>query len=411
MKRPAAFVYPDNLAALATARELGRAGIEVAVLAAKPGPAAYSRYARFVRVPDFYRVPDLWAEAVADHARAERHRPVLFATEDAGLLVADRCHDVLSSAVRFPYPAPGVVPRIVDKRSLYAAAESSEVAAPRFCELTAADQVGTLASDTEWLAKPPCRYVLGDDGVRTFLSITGGSKALEGDLGRAVATILDAGFPAVVQEKVPGPFAGLVSVGLCLARDGAVVCSFSARKRCEYPEPYGDGLLVEAIEDPGVAVQAADLLRGLGYWGMCDLEFKLDPRDGRYKVLDANPRPWLWLGLGARCGAPVALIAYRLAIGEAGTVEPTDRPRRPSKRASRPTWVSPRGAAAFLAKAYRPARHGVGLPIRLTLGALGTMLRNLLLFADPLYLRPSAWRELADAARRRLASSSAGDEP
>ena len=47
MSRAEALLFPDNLAALATARELGRAGIRVSVLGAKPGPGAYSRHSHF----------------------------------------------------------------------------------------------------------------------------------------------------------------------------------------------------------------------------------------------------------------------------------------------------------------------------------------------------------------------------
>ena len=50
----------------------------------------------------------------------------------------------------------------------------------------------------------------------------------------------------MVQERIPGPFEELVSVGLCLARGGEVLQAFTARKHCQYPEPFGDGLIVEA---------------------------------------------------------------------------------------------------------------------------------------------------------------------
>ena len=64
---------------------------------------------------------------------------------------------------------------------------------------------------------------------------------------------------------------------------------FLASKECEYPEPFGDGLVVRLVPGPGLVDRAMRLMRELGYWGICDIEFKRDPRDLEYKVLDANP--------------------------------------------------------------------------------------------------------------------------
>ena len=403
MTRPAAFVFRDNLAALATCRELGHAGIDVVVLDARPGPAAHSRFARFVEVPAYYEQPAAWVSAVCELARTYSEAPVLFPTEDAALLVCDRYHAELSTALRFPHPAPGVASAALDKRRLYEAGAEVGLAVPRFYEPGDPRVASEIADGGEWLAKPVCRYWFDEERerMRTFLSLTGGSKAIAGDPRTGAERITAAGFPAIIQERIPGAFEDLVSVGLALDAHGELLGSFCAAKHCEYPEPFGDGLIVEAIAPRPELVEASiALLRRLRHWGICDVEFKRDPRDGLYKLLDANPRVWLWMGLGARCGIPLALTAYLLAIGQ----PPAPRPAR-AIRTRGPVWVSPRGAAAFLARSYRPSRHGLGLPMRLTLGALRTILGDLRTFRDPIYVHPSAWSEILAAAKRRAVSS------
>ncbi len=397
-------MFPDNLAALSAARELGLAGVPVTVIGATAGPAARSRFVTFVRAPDLYRNAAGWAEFVAARAAVASSRPVLFPTEDAGLLASERFFELLSPVLDFPHAAPGVIPKILDKRSLYRAARRIGIATPEFVEVTSAEQLARLDGvPPDWIVKPPCRYWMSDDGtIRTFLSLTGGSKAFASHPRRSAERILSAGFPALAQERIPGPFEELVSVGLCLAPNGEIVHAFTARKHCEYPEPFGDGLVVEAVPDPGIADQAVALLRALGYWGLCDIEFKRDPRDGRFKLLDANPRVWLWQGLGAACGAPLAGSAYWQACGR-----PASGPTPPNG-ADHPTWVSPRGSLAFLLTSYRPQRHGWTLPMRLTAGALHTILRELKTFHDPLYLRPSGWLALISQVRGRLRARNAG---
>jgi predicted ATP-grasp superfamily ATP-dependent carboligase len=393
---PAAFVFRDNLAALATTRELGRAGIEVVVLDAVPGPAASSRFSRFVEAPSYYDDPEGWARFVRTQAERCSAPPVVFPTEDAALLVADRFHDVLAPVVRYPYAAPGPAVAALDKRRLYAAAAEAGASVPKCIDVS--DGFPSTDIDAGWIAKPACRYWFDATGRRvlTFLRLTGGSKAIEGDLRAAATMVRDAGFPTILQERVPGPFENLFSVGLALDKDGSLLASFCSRKHGEYPEPFGDGLIVESVPcDEDLVGHSADLLRKLGYWGICDLEYKLDDRDGRYKLLDANPRVWLWLELGALSGVPIALSAYALATGDRSVLA-----LAPPRSRSRASWTSPRGSAAFLLKAWRPARHGWPFGARVATGALRTIARDLVLFRDPLYVKPRAWSTLLAAFTR-----------
>ena len=392
--RPTAVVFPDNLGALAAARELGAAGIPVVVAGPKRGPAARSRFATFLETPDLYQSTARWAEALCAWGAKQTTRPVLFASEDAGLLAAEKHHDELSRHFLKPHPAPGVILNVVDKRHLYAAAERVGVDVPGSREVTDAAEVGGLKA-SGWLVKPSVRYRLHDSGgIYTFLQATGATKAIGGDPEKAAREVLAAGFPTILQEAVPGPFENLVTIAISIARDGRVLDWFAACKQYEYPEPFGDGLIVRTIKDPGLLEPCARLLREIGYWGICDIEFKRDIRTGRYKLLDANPRTWLWLNLGTRGGHHLLLRAYCQATDL--DIRPPDVPERDRE------WVSPRGTMAFLARCYRPGRHGPTLPLRLLIGAVSTMMGNWWIFRDPLYLRPSAWPGLVRASGRLL---------
>jgi predicted ATP-grasp superfamily ATP-dependent carboligase len=64
---------------------------------------------------------------------------------------------------------------------------------------------------------------------------------------------------------------------------------------------------------------ACRVLRSLEYTGLVEVEFKFDARDGRYKILDINARPWTWIGLGAAAGVDFPYLAWQLTQGEAPT--------------------------------------------------------------------------------------------
>jgi predicted ATP-grasp superfamily ATP-dependent carboligase len=59
------------------------------------------------------------------------------------------------------------------------------------------------------------------------------------------------------------------------------------------------------------------LLADLRWDGLVEIEYKQDPRDGRFKLLDINPRAWGWHTLCARAGVDFPVLAWRLAQGEA----------------------------------------------------------------------------------------------
>ena len=87
----------------------------------------------------------------------------------------------------------------------------------------------------------------------------------------------------------------------------------------------GEAVWVQDVVDAGLR-----LLRALGFHGISQVEFKRDPRDGRYKLMEVNPRLWQWHGLAAACGVDLPLIAYRDLTGE--QVEPV------SMNGARRTW-------------------------------------------------------------------------
>jgi len=401
MIQPSAFISPDNLAALAAARELGSAGVRVFVAGPRRGPAGRSRFATFLKMPDLYHSTADWAEAACAWASLQQTPPVLFASEDAALLAAGKHHEELARVFVTPYPDPAVIDRIIDKRRLYEAAERAGVAVPRSREIhDAAEAAGIKANG--WLVKPALRYRLtSSGGIESFRHATGATKAIGGNPEVASREVIAGGFPAILQEAIPGGFENLITIALTVGRDGRLRDFFAACKQYEYPEPFGDGLIVRIVKDPGLLSSCVGLLNEIGYWGICDIEFKRDPASGQYKLLDANPRTWLWLTLGSRSGHHLLLIAYNEATGL------QIRPRIAAGKAGK--WISPRGSLAFLARCYRPSRHGLALPPRLMIGAVMTGIGSWRSFRDPLYLRPSAWPEVFTAtsrlirqARRRL---------
>jgi D-aspartate ligase len=66
--------------------------------------------------------------------------------------------------------------------------------------------------------------------------------------------------------------------------------TFVGIKERSYPAHAGLTSLGHWVDNPLLRRQATDLVVRLGFRGIADLDYRLDPRDGQYKLLDFNPR-------------------------------------------------------------------------------------------------------------------------
>lgn len=106
----------------------------------------------------------------------------------------------------------------------------------------------------------------------------------------------------VVQDYLPGggdcqfSYAGLWW-------HGEPVLSFVARRTRQYPIEFSyTSTFVETVAEPAVQQAGETFLRSIRHHGLCEIEFKRDPRTGQLKLLDVNPRPWSWFGLADAAG-------------------------------------------------------------------------------------------------------------
>ena len=91
-----------------------------------------------------------------------------------------------------------------------------------------------------------------------------------------------------------------------------------ARRRRQHPPEFGRAsTYVETIELPVLEELSTRFLRAIDYYGLVELEYKLDERDGLYKLLDVNARTWGYHTLGRRAGVdfPAMLMADQFGHG------------------------------------------------------------------------------------------------
>jgi predicted ATP-grasp superfamily ATP-dependent carboligase len=228
------------------------------------------------------------------------------------------------------------------------------------------------------ILSPPFEKVFGEKAVR----VRNGSE-----LAQRFQELKEQRFSVLAQEEIPGGVERLYTLGIYAGRDGRVKAAWTGRKLAQVPSDFGDALVVEAVWKPELLPLGERIIHATGFYGIADVEFKHDPRDGKFKLLDINPRLWPWSGFPTRCGVNLPYVAYCDLIGHETPIF--------RQTVHRMRWISLRGLLVSLIQSLWRRQ-----PLGSVLGLLGHFreLRAGLLFSDRdflfrMFLSPAYWWE------------------
>jgi D-aspartate ligase len=288
---------------LAAVRSLGRAGAPVIAVDARPSALGFrSRYAEARVCPDPVADEDGFVAFLAALGD-ELDRPApIFPTHDEHLNAIARRRDELGGRFLFPFPAWNVLGPLQSKRHQLERAQELGLPVPR-----------TVDEPTDDLRFPVLVKPSDPIGFRRQYRRQAFRCETPTELEEAYERARP--YDPLVQEFVPGGDEELYTVGSYLASDGEALGVFSGRKLLQTSPGVGTCRVGEAIWAEEPVEQGLRLLRGLGFHGLSQVEFKRDARDGAYRLMEVNPRLWQWHGLAAACGVDLPRIAYWDLLG------------------------------------------------------------------------------------------------
>jgi len=307
-------VLGKGITALGTVRALGRRGIPLYV-AGEPGHMVTgSRWYR--RLPGEAFTQDSEHELASRLEALDIPRLVLLPCSDAWAIEVSRLRPDLRD--RFPASiAPtDVLRRLTDKARFAETLAELDIPHPRTTllrDIRMLDSVPDEAMATSFL-KP------ANSG--RFSAIYHVKAMRPQNRAQAQALVSEAagrGLELMLQEFVPGPPTLHCFLDGFMDRKGRVSGMLARRRLRMFPTDFGNSTFTESI--PLEEIRPADeslrrLLSGIGYRGVFSAEFKYDARDGLFKILEVNARPWWYVSFTADCGVDVCDMARRDALGE-----------------------------------------------------------------------------------------------
>jgi D-aspartate ligase len=297
---------------LAAIRSLGRHGLRVLAVDHRTFALGFrSRYAEPHLAPDPLDDEDGFVEAM--RALADETEDVLpvFPTHDEHLNAIARHAGVLGGRYRFPFPGWDVLERIQSKRHQLETAESVGLPIPRTFHPRSAEAALAAGAELGYpvLVKPSANVGFRRSHRRQLFRCESPAELEE-------AYELAEPHEPMVQELIPGGDEELYTLGSYVNAEGEALGLFTGHKLRQTRGYMGSARAGEAVWVDEVAEQGLALLRALGFHGISQVETKRDPRDGRYKLMEVNPRLWQWHSLAAACGVDLPWIAYRDLVGD-----------------------------------------------------------------------------------------------
>lgn len=293
-------------------RDLAPAGVPL--LAVDTNPRAIglrSRLASPLVCPDPRHDEQAFLAFLERIGRRLPRRCVLFPTHDQYIWPISQHADWLRQWYIIPFSGWEIMRRIYDKREQLETAQRIGVDIPKtvFVDNDADLERGAAEIGFPAIFKPVESLAFKERFRRHVLEI--GSRD---ELLRVYDKVRDCG-TLMLQDIVPGGDEELYTLGSYLDAKSRPLAQFTGHKLRQHPPRFGHVSMAVSLWVPELADAGLRLLQALGYHGVSQVEFKRDPRDGRYRLMEINARHWMWHSLASACGVNLSLAAYRDAVG------------------------------------------------------------------------------------------------
>lgn len=291
---------------LAAVRSFGRRGFHVT--AGENTRLATALFSKYCKKRFIYPSPVKNQEAFIDCLENELRRGnynVVFPMELSTQLTLVTNRERFARYCRIPFAKPEITNHIQDKAWLTKFATEKGYEVPKTFFVENLDHLNEIADEINCPALIKPRVSSGSRGI---IYVKNSSELIH-----AYLKVHEVYPLPIIQEYIPDG-EGTYGVGLLLNFESEARASFVYKRLRSYPVSGGPSTLRESVKREDLQEIAESLLKSLGWTGIAHMEFKIDPRDGKAKLLEVNPRFWGSLQLAIESGVDFPYLLYRMAM-------------------------------------------------------------------------------------------------
>jgi D-aspartate ligase len=314
-ERVGVVVIEGHFQGLGLLRSLGRRNVPTYLLDTGQCLARYSRYTKkFFKCPDV-RDASLFLEFLIDLARRENLKGwLLYPNDDQTVYLLAKNKERLEEYYRVTTPPWDVVKYAYDKVLTYKLAEQCHINIPKTFYPRYVEELEQLDIEFPAIIKPSIKVPFYNNIKKKAIRVDN-----KEDLLRKYSTaslVIDPSQTLMVQELIPGRTEGLFSVG-SLCRNGELLGKVVVRRPRQHPMDFGHATtFAETVDIPELEAMSKTILGAMGYYGLSEVEFMLDRRDRKYKLIEINARAWGWHTIAIGAGVDLPYMSYLDMLGE-----------------------------------------------------------------------------------------------
>ncbi|MCK5199918.1 MAG: hypothetical protein KAR21_16280, partial [Spirochaetales bacterium] len=244
---------------------------------------------------------------------------VIFPNSDESIYVLSKYKEILKEYYRVSTPSWDVIQNVYIKKNTYQIAEQNGIPIPKMYNAENIEELLEMDLQFPLVIKPSIRDHFYNK-IRTKAFRIEDRKELKKTY-QWVCSIINPS-EVLVQDFIPGGPKHLYS--FCpFFKNGQIVTGITARRARQHPMDFGHAsTFVQLVNIPEIRFLAEKFLKLINYYGIGEVEFMMDPRDGKYKLIEVNSRVWGWHTLAIGSGADLPYLLYQDLIGEKIEVQP-----------------------------------------------------------------------------------------
>jgi len=299
----------DALHSLAIVRSLGQKGMKVTVSSHR-GVFSLSFYSKYCQKRLTYPNPTDKKEFInflIGHIRKNQYDILLPVRSTITPLVSEY-QDALRPYIDFVIPSLESMEIANSKEKTFQFAEKIGIPIPRTFYPQSVSEVEAVSGKLKFPVVIKSVFGSGSKGITYVNSMSRLVELCDKSFKKGNST--SGSF--ILQEFIPGEGYGFFAI----FDRGEPKAIFMHHRLREYPITGGPSSLAESIYDERLKELGLKMLGELNWNGVAMVEFKLDNRDNRFKLMEVNPKFWGSLNLAIASGVDFPYLFCLLAKGE-----------------------------------------------------------------------------------------------
>ena len=304
-----AIVIGGHFQGLGVIRALAEQGIQTILLDHVPSPARYSRFLQhYFKSPPILEHHQFYQFLVQLAIRKKIKGYVVYPTDDEAVLFLSKYKLKLEPYYRILTPAWQCVQYVYNKKNTYQLATQLGIPIPKTYYPKSLSDLEKFPLTFPVIIKPAVmRTFFRNTGKKVFRAIH--QEELKEKYIMACSFLKKD--EILIQEEIPEGYKNLYS--FCpLYKKKQILAHIVARRVRQHPMDYGHAsTFAETVSLEILKKLGSRFLSSIDYYGLCEVEFIQDPRDGKFKLLEVNPRIWGWHTLAKKAGVNLPYLVFQ----------------------------------------------------------------------------------------------------